>query len=104
MSSPWVGRDSNGHDVAPDVSVGDCLAGLALSWRIVGAAARCCDSLNDRDGRGWGGAVASWGAGGLCRRWSRWSGGEGVDGLDAAGLVARGCGPDYCGEPGGVVS
>jgi hypothetical protein len=57
--SPWVGRDCDGDDVAPDVGVGDGLARLALAWRIVGAGGRGGDGFDDRDGRGRGWAAAS---------------------------------------------
>jgi hypothetical protein len=96
---PWIGRDGDGHDVAPGIGVGDGLAGLALSWRIVGIGWGGRDGFSDGDGRGWGEAVASRGAG----RWSRWSGSEGVDGLYGTGLIARGSCPDLCREPGGIV-
>lgn len=100
---PWIGRDGNGHGVAPDIGVGDGLAGLALSWGIVGTGWGGRDGFNDCDGCGWGGAMASRDAGAHCGRWRRWSGSEGVDGLYGAGLIARGGCPDLCCEPGGVI-
>lgn len=33
-SRSWLRGNSNGHDVAPDISVGDGLARVAMAWRI----------------------------------------------------------------------
>ena len=100
---PWIGRDGDGRDVTPDIGVGDGLAGLALSWTIVGIGWGGRDGFNDGDGRGWRGAVPSRGAGAHCGRRSRWRGSEGLDGLYSTGLIARGGCPNLCREPGGVV-
>jgi hypothetical protein len=100
---PWIGRDGDGYGVAPDIGVGDGLAGLALSGRIVGTGWGGRGGFSDGDGRGWGEAVASRGAMAHCGRWSRWSGSEGIDGLYGTGLIARGGCPDLCREPSGVV-
>lgn len=74
---PWIGRDGDGHGISPDIGVDDGLAGLALSWVIVGTGWGSRDGFNDCDGCGWSGAQASRGAGDHCGRWSRWSGSEG---------------------------
>jgi hypothetical protein len=100
---PWIGREGDGHNVAPDIGIGDGLAGFTLSWRIVGTGWGGCDGFNDGDRRGGGRAVASRGARGHGGCWSWWSGSEGVDGLYGAGLVARGGCPELCCEPGGVI-
>jgi hypothetical protein len=51
-SGPRIGRDGDGHNVAPGISVGDGLAGLALSWRIVGTGRSGRDGFSDCDGCG----------------------------------------------------
>lgn len=103
----WVG-DGDGDNVAPDVSVGDGLAVVALRWWVVAATLRWgwsatvagIDGLDDGDGRSASDrAVCRWCRSGrsgswlwrLRRRcWVRVNWGD--------DWVARSCGPDLGGQ------
>jgi hypothetical protein len=90
---------SDGHDIAPDISVGDGLARVAVAWGVPVASSGWSlgNSDSDRAGSRAVGRLRSW-------HWcgSDWGGsGIGVDGSD--NWVARGGGPDAGRQVGGVV-
>ena len=97
----WLGRNSNGHSVAPDISVSDSLAVVALAGGIPVASSvvgRLCDSDGDRAGSRAVGRLGS-------RNWSGsdWSG-SGMRMVGSHDWVARSGGPDAGGQVGGIVS
>lgn len=92
--------NSDGHNVAPDISVGDGLARVAMAWWVPVTSSGW--SLGNGDGDRAGSRAVGW-----LSSW-HWSGsdwgrsGIGVDG--SHDWVARGGGPDAGRQVGGVVS